>query len=245
MRYKLIGCEVFARPAYLSAANSTNTIDMEFTRLRSHLKPDELRTEIQTRIDATAQQYDAILLGFGICGNSTAGITAREIPLVIPRAHDCCTIFLGGSEAFLEHFGETPSAQWSNSCYYERYGGWYSDNAASLLSREQNGDYADLVEKYGEENAQYIWETLRIKDSLDFLTYIDLPGIPDNGTREEFSKHAAQSGKSARFLTGSTRLIERLLAGGWDPEEFLVVPPGSEIRPVYDFVKVMESGKKE
>lgn len=239
MRYKLISCEVFSRPAFLAAANSQHIIDMEFTKLRSHLKPGSLREEIQSIIDRTTEHYDAVLLGYGLCGNSTAGLAARTLPLVIPRAHDCCTIFLGSRSAFVEHFGQTLSAQWSTTCYYERSDGWYSDNAVNILSPGQGKDYAELVEKYGEENAQYIWETLNAGTSIDYLTYIDLPGIADNGIREAFIKHAAETGKSTRFLEGSTRLIEKLIAGDWEDEEFLLVPPGAEIKPIYDHDRIM------
>lgn len=239
MRYKLISCEVFARPAFLAAANSQHIIDMEFTKMRSHTKPDSLREEIQSIIDRSADQYDAVLLGFGLCGNSTAGLAARSVPLVIPRAHDCCTIFLGSRSAFIEHFGKTPSAQWNTACYYERYGEWYSDSAVNLLSPEQGNEYAELVEKYGEENAKYIWDTMNVGTGIDFLTYIDLPGVADNNIREAFTKNAAESGKSLRFIEGSTRLIENLIAGNWDDEEFLLIPPGAEIKPIYDHDRIM------
>lgn len=239
MRYKFIGCEVFARPAYLAAAKSQHIIDMEFTKLSSHLKPSSLREEIQSLIDSTADQYDAVLLGYGLCGNSTAGLTARSQPLVIPRAHDCCTIFLGSRSTFEGYFGQTPSAPWSSVCYYERSDGWYSDNAMNVPFTDQDNSYAELVEKYGEENAQYIWETMKASTDIDFLTYINLPGIADNGIRDAFIKHAAESGKNTRFIEGSTRLIEKLLTGEWDDEEFLLVPPGAEIKPIYDHDRIM------
>ncbi|MEN6316782.1 MAG: DUF1638 domain-containing protein [Clostridiaceae bacterium] len=240
MRYKLISCEVFSRPAFKAAANSRHTVDMEFTKLRSHTKPESLREEIQSIIDRTTEQYDAILLCYGLCGNGTAGLVSRSLPMVIPRAHDCCTIFLGSRSAFLEHFGKTPSAQWSTACYFERSDGWYSDNAMNALTPEQDNSYAELVLKYGEENAQYIWETMNVSSIYDFLTYIDLPGIADNNARGEFIKHAAEKGKKTRFLEGSTRLIDKLLTGDWNDEEFLVIPPGHEIKPVYDHDRIME-----
>ena len=240
MRYKLISCEVFARPAYLAAANSQHIIDMEFTKLRSHLKPISLREEIQCIIDRTEEQCDAVLLGYGLCGNSTAGLVARSLPMVIPRAHDCCTIFLGSRSTFLEHFGQTLSAQWSTACYYERVDNWYSDSTnKTVLTPIQNSGYAELIEKYGEENAQYIWETMYVETGIDFLTYIDLPGIADNQNRDAFVKYALECGKKARFIEGSTRLIDKLIAGDWDVEEFLIVPAGSEIKPVYDHDRIM------
>jgi hypothetical protein len=240
MKYKLISCEVFARPAYKAAANSKNIIDMEFTAIRSHLKPDSLRKEIQGIIDRTPAQYDAILLGYGLCGNSTAGLFARSVPMVIPRAHDCCTVFLGGRKAYQEYFGPTPSAKWYTSCHYERSDEGFSNPVMGLLMPAQQGDYASLVEKYGEENAQYIWETLNAGNDLDLLTYVDLPQIPDNGSREAFLSYAAAEGKKTRILEGSTRLIDKLLDGEWENEEFLFIPPGKEIKPIYDHDRIME-----
>jgi len=96
-----------------------NTIDPMFTPKGTHEKPDNLRELIQNGIEEAdkAGCYDAVLLGYGLCGNATNGITAGSIPLVIPRAHDCCTLFLGSKGKFIEYFGENPSLEWSSSGY--------------------------------------------------------------------------------------------------------------------------------
>lgn len=243
MRYKLIGCEVIARPAYLAAAKSPHIIDMKFTKLQSHTNPESLRKEIQGNIDRVPEQYDAILLGYGLCGNSAAGLKARAIPLVIPRAHDCCTIFLGSRKAFLKYFGQTPSAEWYSACYYERLGLWYREYPLLNLPSGKGNVYAELAEKYGEENARYIIETMNAASAVDFLTYIDLPGFEDNGIKEKFIGHAEKTEKKPRFVKGSTRIIDKLLRGEWNEEEFLIVRPGEEIMPVYDHDRVMVSSK--
>lgn len=239
MKYRMISCEVFARPAYRAAAKSPHIVDIVFTPLRSHVDPHKLRREIQAAIDGAAEGYDAILLGYGLCGNSTAGLKARGIPLVIPRAHDCCTIFLGSREAFLEYFGQTPSAQWSSVCYYERLGGWYTDCAAGVITPEQAGYMEELVRQYGEDNARYIMEMMTPKKDVGFLTFIEIEGFEDPGIRDSFIKHAKDAGKDTRFITGSTRLIDALVSGDWNDDEFLVVPPGAEIKPVYDHRSVI------
>jgi hypothetical protein len=119
--------------------------------------------------------YEAVLLGYGLCGNSTAGLKARRQPLVIPRAHDCCTLFLGSREKFAEHFGKRLSSQWSSHGYLER--------SVEYLGGTETGrnigydrEYADLVEQYGEENAEYIWETLHPARNIgkDERIYIDV-----------------------------------------------------------------------
>ncbi|HEX2947761.1 MAG TPA: DUF1638 domain-containing protein [Clostridia bacterium] len=234
MRLRLISCEVFSRPAYMAAASSANIIDMIFTRMQSHTEPGQLRAEIQSIIDSTPDGYDAVLLGYGLCGNGTAGLRARSQPLVIPRAHDCCTIFLGGREAFQEHFGPTPSAKWYTACYYERLGNWYPDNPMDMCMLVLGMSYQELLDKYGEENARYVVESLKTEKSADFLTYIELPGFDNDSVREEFKKHAADEGKSTRFIEGSTRIIEDLVNARWAEEDFLTVPPGMEIKAVYD-----------
>ncbi|HOQ06656.1 MAG TPA: DUF1638 domain-containing protein [Clostridiales bacterium] len=244
MRFRMISCEVFARLAYRTAAESPHTVDIEFTRLRSHVNPHQLRREIQAAIDSTPEDYDAILLGYGLCGNSTAGIRARSIPLVIPRAHDCCTIFLGSREAFLEHFGQCPSAQWYSACYYERLGGWYTDCAAGVTTSGQAEYMEELIRQYGEENARYIMEMMAPKNEVGFLTFIEIDGFDDPGVRDSFIEYARGSGKDTRFIKGSTRLIDALVNGDWNEEEYLIVPPGGEVVPVYDHGTIITASEK-
>ncbi len=238
MRLRLIGCEVFSRLAYKAAAASENTVDMVFTRMQSHTKPAQLKMEIQGIIDSTPEGYDAVLLGYGLCGNGAAGLKARALPLVIPRAHDCCTIFLGSREAFKEHFGQTPSAQWYTACYYERLGNWYHDNPLDMFMPGLGMSYQELVDKYGEENAQYVLESLKSENTVDFLTYIELPGFDIGSVREEFIKHAADEGKKTRFIEGNSRIIDDLVNGRWNVDDFLTAPPGMEIKPVYDHDRI-------
>lgn len=244
MRLKMISCEVFARLVYSAAARSSHIIDMEFTALRSHTKPEQLRNEIQAIIDRTPDKYDAILLGYGLCGNGTAGLKARRVPLVIPRAHDCCTIFLGSRSSFLEYFGRTPSARWSSFCYYERLGGWEHDGAMAGAAEGRNWCMEELAAKYGQENAEYIMEMLKVKDDVGFLTFIELPGFENEAVKESFIRYAAENGKEPRFVPGSTRLVDMLLSGCWNDDEFLTVPAGAETKPIYDHDRVIGAEQK-
>ena len=123
MLLKLISCNVFLREACWAIAHSPHVVDPEFFELGLHQQPDSLRETLQERIDATersAKEYDAILLLYGLCGNATIGLSAGRIPLVIPRAHDCCTILLGSKQRFQEHFGENPSQPFGSVGYQER-----------------------------------------------------------------------------------------------------------------------------
>src|SRR5512145_3012711 len=113
-KYKLIGCEVFLRELCAAIAESPNAIDPEFLEIGLHNEPGRLRGALQARIDAAGDGCEAVLLAYGLCGNGLAGLRAGRVPLVIPRAHDCCTILLGSRAAYEEHFGRSPSASWTS-----------------------------------------------------------------------------------------------------------------------------------
>mgnify|MGYP001112206213 FL=1 len=127
MLLKLIACNVFMREACLCIARSPHVIDVDFFELGEHVQPTRLREALQAKIDEasnSAKNYDTILLLYGLCGNAAVGLRARNIRLVIPRAHDCCTILLGSKERFQEHFQANPSMPFSSVGYLER-GSYY------------------------------------------------------------------------------------------------------------------------
>lgn len=229
----------------MAAKISKHDIDFEFTRVSSHSSPDDLRGEIQSAIDKASGQYDGILLGYGLCGNSTANLMSRSVPLIIPRAHDCCTVFLGSRSSFVQHFGMTPSAEWMTACHYECSAEVKPSFGGSIFSEDFDCDFRKLVEKYGEDNAEYIRQNLTGVANIDFLTYINLPGIENDNARNLFLEQAEKSRKNPLFIDGSLRLIVKLLAVEINDEEFLVVPPGSIIKPVYDHVEIMRAAVDE
>jgi hypothetical protein len=235
LKFRFICCDVFFRQACLACARTTNTIDVEFIRLGLHESPDGLRAKLQQRIDEAdlERKYDAVLLGYGLCGNGTAGLRARSMPLVMPRAHDCCTIFLGKRERFVEAFGGNPSAEWSCAGYMEK-GGDYPPEADTGRLLEPDRDFDKLVKEYGDENARYVWDMLHPANNGDELTYIEFSGSEPTGFLSRFKSFAEKKGSSLRVLEGSMRLLDGLLGGEWDGEDYLVVPPGREIRGVYD-----------
>ncbi|MGO8695791.1 MAG: DUF1638 domain-containing protein [Rectinemataceae bacterium] len=248
-KYKLISCNVFMREfcSVVSAAGAV--VDPEFLELGLHENPAELRVRLQERIDdisaAPAREsggrgYDAILLGYGLCGNGLAGVYARSLPLVLSRAHDCCTILLGSRSAFQESFGSNLSASWSSAGYIER-GATYFRSSDAGLSSGRGLEYAQLVERYGEDNAVYIWETLHPEDREKEMRFIETPETAALGYADVMRRRAAEEGKGFVLLPGSTRLLRALVAGEWNESDFLVVPPGRRIEPVWDDGRVIDA----
>jgi hypothetical protein len=245
MKLKLICCEVFIREVSSAIAKSTNIVKPDFTPKGAHEKSDYLRELIQKKIDAPedGEAYDAIILGFGLCGNSMSGIKAGKLPLIIPRAHDCCTIFLGSKERFLENFSENLSATWSTSGYME-WGDSYlrETDTGKLLGNDKA--YADFVEIYGEENAAYLWEVLNPKIEEKEIIFIDTPETSHLGYISKIQKRAADENKELKIIKGDSRLINALINGDWNEKEFLTVAPGSVINAVYDHDIIMTSEPK-
>ena len=252
MVLKLIACEVFYREACMSVATSPHRVDVEFTEKGAHNDSAKLRALLQQKIDAAEavpQPWDAILLGFGICGNSTVGLAARKTRLVIPRAHDCCTIFLGSREKFREYFKDNPSLPFSSAGYMERGGPSIHDASASIIPGL--GDkYEEYVTQYGEENAKYIMESLTasVSHAVDGQAdirwvFIDVPELAHLGFAEKCRIEAEATGRKFVLLPGDMRLVRGLVHGQWDPKEFLVVEPGQRIGAVYDWDEVVRAEK--
>jgi hypothetical protein len=231
-KYKLISCNVFQRELCAAIADSPNIIDPEFLELGLHERPEGLRAEVQARVDEASADYDAILLGYGLCGNGLSGLRARAQPLVLARAHDCCTILLGSRAAFLERFGDNFSAPWSSAGYIER--GTREHGSMYFRAMGFGLEYDQLIEKYGEENGRYIWDTMHPAGEEPVLRFIETAETAGLGYAQAMRAKAAEEGKEFLLLPGSSRLLRALLSGSWDDGEFLVVPPGWRIAPLYD-----------
>ena len=241
MEFKLIGCDVLTREVCYCIARCPHAVSPVFLPKGEHNVPERLRERLQAEVDAVAAgevAYDAVLLGYGLCGNATLGLTARTCPLVIPRAHDCTTLFLGSKAAFIEHFGDNPSQCWASVGYSERGDSILSD-ASTREHLAGAGSYEALAEQYGEENARYLMDALSTQHGSNEIVLLDVPETRVPEVLERIRREAEATGLQVRTLTGSIRLIEKLLSGDWPSGEFLVVPPGQRVAGVYDMDQVI------
>ncbi len=245
MKLKLIACEVLIREISWCVARSPHTIDMVFTPKGAHESGDLLRKTITEEIrkaEESYTEYDAILLGYGLCGNGTAGLSSSRYPLVLPRAHDCCTLFLGSKERFRELFSDNPSRPFSSAGYMER-GESYLHESTVGAAMGLNRTYQDYVELYGEENARYIMETIKETEqsSCKELYFINVPETDLPVFRKKCREESETEGYTYTEQKGSIRLIENLLFGNWPEEDFQVLKPGEEFVPLYDWDRIIRS----
>jgi hypothetical protein len=240
MHFKLLACETFTREICACMAGLPQVIDIEFTAIDSHDQPDALRNLLQGRIDAAEQSgrdYDAILLCYGLCGNATAGLVARSVQLVIPRAHDCCTILLGSKKQFKRHFEKCPSQAFFSRGHIERNSDAHIHHLWMKAPEEQKAAFAKI---YGEENAADLVKAMN-PSCADTLVYINIKPTESKECIRQCREKAEQEKKNYVQLEGSLALIRNLLSGNWYAEDFLIVKPGKKIVGVYDWDQIINA----
>jgi hypothetical protein len=234
MRLRLIGCEILYRELCWAVAHSIHQVDVEFLPKGLHdLGAAPMRSRLQEAIDRTdASRYEAVLLGYALCGMGLAGLTARSLPLIVPRAHDCITLFLGSRRRYTDYFRSRPGTYFLTTGWIER-----GRDLPQLSIQEKLGlrqSFEELASRYGEDNARYLMEELggwtRHYRRIAFIE----TGLEPDGRFEEAARREAESlGWEFEKLSGDLSLVRRLVDGPWD-EDFLQVPPGHRIVATYD-----------
>jgi hypothetical protein len=239
MRLLALTCEVLARSVYLCAARSPHVVDVRLNRRGLHDDPPSLRTLLQAEIDQAGAPYDAIVLAYGLCGAATAGLRAGSLPLVLPRAHDCITLFLGSRDRYAAQAAEHPGTYWYVRDYLERTDeGSAFGGIGAVSDAEARATHAEYVAKYGEDNAAYLMEVLGAwRAHYDRAAYVDmgLAGSSAELAAERRARDDAERrGWAFERLAGELVLVRRLVEGDWDAADFLVVQPGERLAMAYD-----------
>jgi hypothetical protein len=226
--YIALTCSALARSVYAAAAVAGPVISVRLFDQGLHNTPRSLRARLQAALDAIEPgECDAIVLAYGMCGTATLGLTARHTPVVIPRAHDCITLYLGSRQRYQQEFDAAPGTFWYSQDYLERNpsSSAVALGAASIAVGE--AIYQEYVEKYGQDNADYLMQVMgEWGKHYSRAVFIDT-GLGDAGAYEQRARdQAEQRGWRFEKRIGSRRLITLLLEGEWPEAEFLVVPPG-------------------
>ncbi len=230
-RYKLIACAVLSRECFFCASKSPNIIDVQILEQGLHdVGESKMSPSLQSEIDKVdTGKYDAILLGYGLCNNGIRKLNAK-IPLIVPRAHDCITLLLGSKEKYKEYFNNNPGVFYRSIGWIEHAKSHLS-NPDSTTKQMGMSTYQEYVEKYGEDNAEYLMEVLGGMKHYSKLAFIDTQ-VGDPGQHIEAEKEIARNRNwQFEIIQGNVSIIQRLVDGDWSESDFLVVPPGESIHP--------------
>jgi hypothetical protein len=226
-KYHVISCHVLWRELCYFASLSKNVFTFTFLPQGLHNTPDLLRKELQQSIDSVEGDYDALLIGYGLCCNGVEEIKARDKKLVLMRGHDCITYLLGSKERYREYFDAHPGTFWYSP-------GWIDTNKMPGEDRLRQ-KMQEYTEKFGKADAEYLMEMENgwMKNYSD-ATYVDL-GFGDPAEFKEYTRKCADFlGWKYDEQVGDPGLVINFLEGNWEHEDFLVVEPGETIFASHD-----------
>ncbi len=188
-------------------------VDLEMFDFGLHLHPEGLREALQAAVDEAGHNYDVVLLGYGLCSMAVVGLKANGCTLVVPRADDCITVFLGSQAEYTRRSKEEPGTYYLTK-------GWIAVGDTLL------DEYNRMVTAYGEKRAERMM-SLMLRHYKRIL-YIDT-GHDDQGPHRDHARAIAEHfNLEYHEVPGSNRLLLKMLNGPWD-DEFVVAEPGSTI----------------
>lgn len=246
MRLKLISCAVFAREvAALFQEGLPHPVSVTFLSKGLHELPScRMSLRLQEAVDSASEgQFDAILLGYGLCSYGTTGLQARGVPLILPRTHDCIAVLLGSHQRYAAYFERHPGAYFRSSGWLERRRNPDHLRALSVAERHGlNATQEQRISQYGAEAGAYLHSLLGDqRKHYDRLAFIETGTSPDIRFEQQAHDEAQANGWQFEKLRGDLGLLRRLLRGDWASPDFLVVPPGQQVRATYDDALVAAS----
>jgi hypothetical protein len=198
MRLKLISCEVFEREVRSAVVRSSNQIDVELLPESPHRLSDRDLTElVQSSVDrAERSDYQGVLLVAGSCKHGLTGLTARSVPLVLPRAKDCISLLL-------EHTPSVPST--FTDVLWKAPASRRGTHSLEGIERKRPRPRKSLMlagdRRSFARNESWNW-------------------------REAFNVSPKPKAAKAQPALGSGSILDMLVGGYWNHTDFLVVVPG-------------------
>ncbi len=224
-KFAMIACRVFEEEINLHIPQGAPIGPVEYFELGLHDRPKTMRSTLQAAVDSfnSDDSLTAVLLVYGLCGRGTAGLRAGRHPLVIPRAHDCMTVFMGSAKTYIKHQAAHP-----DSYYFTP--GWMRDRRTpgperlELIKQE-------LSQKFDPEDVEFLVETERDAWAQHGrAVFIDLATMGADAFAERAAQDAKWLGWQFERICGNPSLLQDLLSGNWDEERFQIVSPGNELR---------------
>ena len=186
-----------------------------------HRVPEKLTWSLQDTIK-TVQEPSLIILGYGLCGNGLKGIQAGPHTLLVPRTDDCIAILLGSYKKYIQEFEATPGSYYLTK-------GWLESGSNPYQ------EYLEIKEKYGPEDAAWIMDQqYQHYERLVLVAHSTEDLEKYRPQAQEVAEYCQQWGMRYEEILGSDIYVRRLIEIATQLDktdsEFLVIPPGGEIK---------------
>jgi len=229
LRLALIACDVFEEELASHLPAEPIFVAKILLEMGLHDRPDVLRQRLQHEIDAldAHDSLDAIVLAYALCGRGTHGLRAGRHRLVIPRGHDCITVFLGSKERFACEQAACP-----DSYYFTP--GWMR-GGRTPGPRRLEALRAEFSKQFDPEDVEFLLEQERenwAQHSRAVFTDLGTPSA--EGKAAEAETTAGELGWKFDRQRGDPSLFRDLLSGKWDVDRFQIVEPGETLTHAAD-----------
>lgn len=186
-----------------------------------HRFPSKMTWTLQDAIDSV-EEPSLIVLGYGLCGNGLDGIKARRHTLLVPRSDDCIAILLGSRQDYRREFDAAPGTYYLSK-------GWLESGSHPLK------EYQEYVEKYGPEDAAWVMDQqYQHYERLVLVAHTRADLEKYRPQAQEVARYCQQWGMRYEEILGSDAYVRRLVEAATALEkagdDFVVIPPGGEIR---------------
>ena len=177
-----------------------------------HNVPTKLTAALQDAI-GSVEDADRVLLGFGNCGNAIQGLKNGPFELIIPRLDDCISLVLG-SQRYRER-------------YSQEHGAFYLTDGWLNGPHTIEADYNDMIEDYGEEEADEVMNMMYAHYST--MAYLDT-GLYDVEALMQRTRHLCEVIETKQVVEPATlAYVERLVCGPWSEELFVHIAPHATV----------------
>jgi hypothetical protein len=208
MKNKIIACEVMKEE--ILSMGSIKDVEFEFVSMDYHLYPKKLKIELQDIIDRSTG-YNKIILAFGLCGGASNGLKANDSTLIIPKVHDCISVFLyNGTKCVCD--------------FKKEIGVFYLTSGWMITEKSILSDHKRILKKYGEKKAFSILK--RMYDDYKKVLFIKTGSSSEDEVIVQSKEIAKLIGVEHEIVKGKTDFIEKIVKGPWDDKNFINIAPG-------------------
>lgn len=211
-RWLVLACAVIEKEIYQF---QNGQVEFKYFDYGLHHTPENMAKALQSEIDQAEEgDYKGIIIGYGLCSNGIVGLHSSKHSLIIPRIHDCISLFLGSPEAYRKQSAEHPGTYYLTPGWIER--------GQTPISK-----YESYARSYDEETAR--WVLHEEMKHYTRIALIDTGVYPIELYREGAKENAKFLGVAYEELQGSPQLFRELICGPWE-QNFLIVEKGHSVQ---------------